>query len=732
MADLGTIGIAIEVRGREALRQIESDMGVVDKTAKSAARSFEAFERAGLKTADTFKYMSEASKKRLAEEQKITQELIKQRSAAEQLARAKAQSYQSKIGSNLGLGAQGISASASAAAYGAEIDKLSQKYDRIYAATKLYDEQVKELTRAEMLGVISKQKLSKELDQLDSELQQFKNSSDGAALANNRFSQHVNQTSRGLNSFGVVTQQVGYQVGDFFVQVQSGTNPMVAFGQQATQLAGLIPGAFGAAIGIGISLVTAIGAAFMRTSENTKTFQESLSSLEGNITTLNESAGTFTVENFDKMIEKYGVLNQTVYDNISNIERLNTQLISIAQIDVGNLFSESFGGLLTNRIDEMRIAFETSNDQARVLVKLMDDVGSARGPDELIQTMAALRDKLIDTAGGIDHLTVKQAEFVLEIENAIDQANIAKGALQKMGDAAPDGSFLSAAITQAQSLATTLWDAAAAKVAATTSELAPGSSPRPMRRGQGEIIDLRSEDPLGGGSGGGGGGGSVDPIENRMQEVYKYLEQDKYLIEQENLAYQERQTTLEESLRQKLVTLEEYNQIEKDLKTKHEYELASIEQNARSQRLDDAAGFFGSLASVAEAGGGKMVKAASIFSAAQGLINSYTAYTEMLKDPAFIGRPWARFGAAASVLASGLRMVQAIKGVGGGGSGAVSGGGSVGSATVASSASAPAPQTVFIDSLDPDGLYSGQALINLFDAFYDENDKRGKVFMVAR
>jgi len=182
-----------------------------------------------------------------------------------------------------------------------------------------------------------------------------------------------------------------------------------------------------------------------------------------------------------------------------------------------------------------------------------------------------------------------------------------------------------------------------------------------------------------------------------------------------------------------IITLEEYNQIEKDLRTKHEYEIASIEQNARSQRLDDAAGFFGSLASVAEAGGGKMVKAASIFSAAQGLINSYTAYTEMLKDPAFIGRPWARFGAAASVLASGLRMVQAIKGVGSGGSGAVgSGGGSVGSATVASGASAPAPQTVFINSLEPDGLYSGQALINLFDAFYDENDKRGKVFVVAR
>ena len=39
---------------------------------------------------------------------------------------------------------------------------------------------------------------------------------------------------------GVAMQQTGYQVGDFLVQVQSGTNPMVAFGQQATQLVGVL------------------------------------------------------------------------------------------------------------------------------------------------------------------------------------------------------------------------------------------------------------------------------------------------------------------------------------------------------------------------------------------------------------------------------------------------------------------------------------------------------------
>lgn len=364
MADLGTIGIAIEVRGREALRQIEADMGVVDKTAKSAARSFEAFERAGLKTADTFRYMSDASKKRLAEEQKITQELIKQRSAAEQLARANAQKFQSQIGSNLGLGTKGISAGASAGAFEAEIDKLSQKYDRAYAASKLYDEQVKELTRAEMLGVISKQRFNKELDQLDAELKQFTTSAEGAALANNRFSQHINQSGRGLNNFGMYAQQVGYQVGDFFVQVQSGTNVLVAFGQQATQLAGLIPGVLGAALGIGISLATAIGAAFMRSASDVesssdrqvaamKRLGEAIKETQGEIDKFRfgESATAFAENEIKNLETQISGINNLISAYKANVESAKTGANFEAALMAKDLAEEEVKALEKTRIE---------------------------------------------------------------------------------------------------------------------------------------------------------------------------------------------------------------------------------------------------------------------------------------------------------------------------------------------------------------------------------------------
>ena len=98
----------------------------------------------------------------------------------------------------------------------------------------------------------------------------------------------INSAMMGMNKQanrnGVVMQQVGYQVGDFLVQVQSGTSAFVAFGQQATQLAGILPllgsgfmglstgalVALSAGLGIVIPLVTALGAAWMKSGEVNK------------------------------------------------------------------------------------------------------------------------------------------------------------------------------------------------------------------------------------------------------------------------------------------------------------------------------------------------------------------------------------------------------------------------------------------------------------------------------
>lgn len=329
MADLGTIGIAIEVRGREALRQIESDMTAVDRTAKSAARSFEVFERAGLKTADTFKYVSDAAKRRLTDEQNITRELIKQRDAAEKLARANAQAFQAQIGGNLGLGARGISAGASASAMETQIESLRLKYDQIYASSQLYESSLKELNQVHMLGITSAKQHEAAVESLNAEYQAFQN---GVAGVGNRFAEYngaMQQSQKGLARYGVVMQQTGYQVGDFLVQVQSGTNAFVAFGQQATQLAGLLTMsmnpkivALGAALSIVIPLVTAVAAAFMRTAEDSKKATEAVDRQKAAYDELLEAIRRVRLEN---QMAASGAFSLTEQKNLNELSMLEGQ-----------------------------------------------------------------------------------------------------------------------------------------------------------------------------------------------------------------------------------------------------------------------------------------------------------------------------------------------------------------------------------------------------------------------
>jgi hypothetical protein len=202
---------------------------------------------------------------------------------AEEVARNKAASAQrSTADLNQRLGITGTSAMGAGAGFGAiegEIERLRLKYDQIYASSQLYEKSLAELNQAHMLGVTSAKQHEAAVESLNLEYQNFQN---GVAQAGNRFAHYTAQSAGRMNQFGVVTQQAGYQVGDFLVQVQSGTNWMVAFGQQATQLVGILPlmgagfmglsmgalVALSAGLGIAIPLVTAIGAAFMRTSQD--------------------------------------------------------------------------------------------------------------------------------------------------------------------------------------------------------------------------------------------------------------------------------------------------------------------------------------------------------------------------------------------------------------------------------------------------------------------------------
>jgi ribosomal protein L29 len=478
--DLGTIGIAIEVRGKEALRQIESDITSVDRTAKSASKSMEVFEKVGLKAAETFSYMADETKRwlqdqrrildmqtqsaKIAEQQatsqaKATQEIIKQRQAAEQLATANAKAFQASVGRNLGLGAQGVSASASASAMEAEIERLRMKYDQTYVAAQLYEKSLTELNQAHMLGVTSTRQHEAAVESLRVEYQAFQA---GVAQAGNRFAQYTAQSASGMNQFGVVTQQAGYQIGDFLVQVQSGTNWMVAFGQQATQLVGILPlmgagfmglsagalVALSAGLGIAIPLVTAIGAAFMRTSENASSGAKGVDSYSSALQALTSEIQK-NQEAFLKL--KFDTESSGIAQSKQQAEELRREISSVtAQIDAltnalrnmgpeGALFSLLMGDSgkadLEARLVELEKQLFTVEAQAEAQQMLNGHLSAAAGTqarlaDEKMRELQAAKDLEAATinahqAYAASRMEANQtAEQVALIESGMSQAAV--------------------------------------------------------------------------------------------------------------------------------------------------------------------------------------------------------------------------------------------------------------------------------------------------------------------
>ena len=114
------------------------------------------------------------------------------------------------------------------------------KYDGSYAAAKLFKSVQDEINLAMSRGVGNADQLKSELDKLQAEYAAF---GAGTTDVTNRFNRQaaaVEQSRQGVNKWGLLVQQSGYQAGDFLVQIQSGTNAFVAFGQQATQLVGIL------------------------------------------------------------------------------------------------------------------------------------------------------------------------------------------------------------------------------------------------------------------------------------------------------------------------------------------------------------------------------------------------------------------------------------------------------------------------------------------------------------
>ena len=170
-----------------------------------------------------------------------------------------------------------------------------------------------------------------------------------------RMAQATNMAGKSTNRFGMYAQQVGYQVGDFFVQVQSGTSALVAFGQQGTQLAGLLPGVTGAVVGISLAVGTMLARSFMEASGEAATLEEAIEKASDALSDYNDA--------LDNILDS--PVNSTLSETATHFDSIAKSASALAKI-------EMFKGL-GEAIDKMAIAptrLETMFDDLKNLFDL--------------------------------------------------------------------------------------------------------------------------------------------------------------------------------------------------------------------------------------------------------------------------------------------------------------------------------------------------------------------------
>jgi hypothetical protein len=160
-----------------------------------------------------------------------------------------------------------------------EKEKLTLKYRPLYAASKQYERALAEIARAQAVGAINTEQARIAIQRLDKEYSDF---AAGIVVAGNqfgRFDAAAYRSAQNMRRFGAhAIQQVGYQVGDFAVQIQGGTDALVALGQQGAQLLGIF-GAAGAIAGAGLAVTTALAKValdYYRAANGIKTYDDAI------------------------------------------------------------------------------------------------------------------------------------------------------------------------------------------------------------------------------------------------------------------------------------------------------------------------------------------------------------------------------------------------------------------------------------------------------------------------
>lgn len=113
------------------------------------------------------------------------------------------------------------------------------------------------------------------VDKTESELNSLTPASNKAQAAMNNTGNAANKAAPKMSKFAQVSQNAGYQIQDFTVQVAGGQSAMLAFAQQAPQFLGAF-GALGAGLGAVVAIIAAMSLSLGITTSDMEKFEKSI------------------------------------------------------------------------------------------------------------------------------------------------------------------------------------------------------------------------------------------------------------------------------------------------------------------------------------------------------------------------------------------------------------------------------------------------------------------------
>lgn len=436
-------------------------------------------------------------------------------------------------------------------------------------------------------------------------------------------------------------QQTSFQLQDIIVQLQMGTSASTTFAQQLPQLAGSF-GAVGAVVGVlaGIG-IPALAVALDSLGGSSKTLEEHMEALDdimGSVGDTTEILNSST----DELVQKYGAAAERVREfaiaqaelAASQAERRLRDQVGLLD-DVISRYSavaeavEIAGYKMENDLPlaNLQKDLKVNADQAQILMEAFTQLGQA---DTFSDQQVAL-DKILETMQeqGVA-LSLLPPELQLAVSEMItlsNEADAAKASMDRLAASARDVSTGVPLFLQgftAQGL------------------LPPSAGSTTKQRG-------------------GGGGRAKDTTEAELEKLQQSLMSKEEL---ELASFERQQQLLQESLEKKLITQEEYNALMEDAQARHAQRMAAVYSAQGDSALATTLGSASDVLSAMGAFNDKAFKMAKVAGAAQALVSTLQGSAEALKLPYPLN-----LAAAASVMAKGLGLVAAIKGVSSGGSG---------------------------------------------------------------